>query len=174
MKRVNFVILGILLVLRGKAQDIDEFLDSPSIDDEPISEVLEAPETLVAPAVPTPPKKRVVSRNQAPVTSDAAPAKMPDMEEIEIKNISNSGRSLVVDRGSLEGLRVGQLARLYLNQTQRDGDGPTYPYIAEAEIIKVHRNYSFWLLRDIEQNSVIKPGQRLLALRRERPFGGVL
>ncbi len=145
-----------------KAQDIDAFLDGPSIeiDDEPISEI----------PIPKAPKARVVSRAQEPVSSDAALVKMPDMEEIKIKNISNSGRSLIVDRGSLEGLKVGQLARLYLNQTESE-DGKTYPYVAEAEIVKVHRNYSFWILRDIEQRSVIKPGQRLLALRRERPFG---
>ena len=161
MKRVNFVVLVILLVLERphtlKAQDIDAFLDGPSIDEEPISEVSEVPEAPEASAIPVVPRKRVALRDEAPVSSDVPPVKMPDMEEIEIKNISNSGRSLIVDRGSLEGLRVGQLARLYLGQTQAGGEGPTYSYIAEAEIIKVHRNYSFWLLRDTGRSSVINP-----------------
>ncbi len=163
------ILLAILCTGPSKAQDIDAFLDGPGdqFRDGPLPTASRVSEILAR-------EEQVSSDAPADDSTPEATVKLPDMEQVKIERISSSGRSLIINRGSLEGLRVGQLARLY-QDAEADGgelDEAAYPYVAEAEIIKVHRNYSFWLLREVALESALRPGETLLALRRTSPFGG--
>jgi hypothetical protein len=96
----------------------------------------------------------------------------PVLESIEVLQVSRSGRSLMLNRGHLEGLRQGSKARLLL-QTGT----PLKPELATVgygEVIKSQPNQSAWYLHEIELPQVIKPGQRLVYILEERALKGML
>ena len=88
------------------------------------------------------------------------------MEGIKIIQTSLSKKSLILDRGTLEGLAIGQKAKLYFKDLSEGVSKPKFIYVAEGEIIKVHSNYSFWFLRKIRNYRLLKNNGELVMLRK--------
>jgi len=95
-------------------------------------------------------------------------------ELVSILDVSSSGRSLILDRGSLEGVELGEFARFVLQQG--DLENPNLSNVALGEAIKVESNQSVWYLHEVDNKSKIKGGQRVLYARAKdilegrRPF----
>jgi hypothetical protein len=95
----------------------------------------------------------------------------PVLESIEILQVSRSGRSLLLNRGRLEGLRQGMKARLLL-QTGTELR-PQLATVGYGEVIKAEPNQSAWYLHEIELAQVIRPNQRLVYILEERALQGM-
>ena len=81
------------------------------------------------------------------------------VEEVTVLELSNSQKSIMIDRGAeIDHLQVGQRAKFYV---QESIDIPHMIYVGEGEAVKVHNNYSYWYLRKIENPNFIKKGTRL-------------
>jgi hypothetical protein len=95
---------------------------------------------------------------------------------IQILETSSSGKSLIADRGTLEGVKIGDLAKLYFKESGEDSLKNKYFYIGEGEVIKVHRNYSFWYLRKLKNFNFLKKNNYLymitMADDKRRPLVG--
>ena len=85
-------------------------------------------------------------------------------EGAEIKEISQSRKSIILDRGSLEGVRIGQVSKFYLNETQ-NLRWPKYRYVGEGQAVRVYRKNSFWLIRHLVDPSMLRRGRRLVLFR---------
>jgi hypothetical protein len=70
------------------------------------------------------------------------------MQGIKVLEVSGSGSSIVVDRGSLEGVSEGQSGQFYY-QAGTPAKPKLY-YIGNAEVIKAHSERSFWFFKSIE------------------------
>ncbi|MBT5092766.1 MAG: hypothetical protein HOM21_00895, partial [Halobacteriovoraceae bacterium] len=78
---------------------------------------------------------------------------------IQIVGVSESKKSVIVDRGSLEGVKTGDKARFLI---QKGIANPKITYVARGEAIKVHSNYSYWYLSYVENPFLIRRGSKLL------------
>ncbi len=78
------------------------------------------------------------------------------IDTAKILEVSSSGRSIILDRGFLEGIKMGMEGRFLL--PEGDIDKPYYKYIAYGEVIKVHSNYSYWHLTDINRKIFLDKG----------------
>lgn len=78
----------------------------------------------------------------------------------KVLEISSTGLSVILDRGQFEGIKVGMKGRLL--RPVGDIDRPKFKYLATAEVIKVHSNYSYWYLRDINKAEFLDKGQRVV------------
>ncbi len=65
-------------------------------------------------------------------------------EQIKILEISSSGKSIILDRGEIEGTKVGDIARLIIQSGEMNR--PNLENLSYAEAVKVNSNYSFWKL----------------------------
>ncbi len=84
-------------------------------------------------------------------------------ELVKILEVSHSGRSLVIDRGYLEGVQVGEFARFIVQQG--DLENPNLSNVALGEAIQVNDAQSIWLLHEIDNASKIKAGESMLYAR---------
>lgn len=81
------------------------------------------------------------------------------VEEVTVIELSNSQKSIMIDRGAeIDHIQVGQRAKFY---SQESVDIPHMTYVGEGEAVKVHNNYSYWYLREIENPKLLKRGTRL-------------
>lgn len=85
------------------------------------------------------------------------------MQGIKVLEVSSSGSSIVVDRGSLEGVREGQSGQFYF-QAGTPAKPKLY-YIGNAEVIKAHNERSFWFFKSIENFQFLKKGRKILFAR---------
>lgn len=85
------------------------------------------------------------------------------MQGIKVLEVSSSGSSIVVDRGTLEGVQIGQSGQFYYQLG--DIDKPKLYFIGEAEVIKSHSDRSFWFFKNIENFQYLKKGKRILFAR---------
>ncbi len=87
----------------------------------------------------------------------------------QVGDVSDSGKSIILDRGMVEGMRPGMQARFYNDQNQME-------YIGIGEVIKVNDNYSFWYFRNVPENLKPRTNQKIFyamqeeALRGRRPI----
>ncbi|HAZ13322.1 MAG: hypothetical protein A2X86_15130 [Bdellovibrionales bacterium GWA2_49_15] len=95
-------------------------------------------------------------------------------ELVKVLEVSTSGRSLVVDRGYLEGVKLGEFARFIVQKG--DLENPNLSNVALGEAVQVNDNQSIWFLHEIDNASVIKAGEQMLyarandVLEGRRPF----
>ncbi|MFT6070302.1 MAG: hypothetical protein ACJAT2_002807 [Bacteriovoracaceae bacterium] len=85
------------------------------------------------------------------------------MQGIKILEVSSSGSSIVVDRGSLEGVREGQSGQFYF-QAGTPAKPKLY-FVGNAEVIKSHSERSFWFFKNIENFQFLKKGKQILFSR---------
>lgn len=86
-------------------------------------------------------------------------------EGVKVLEVSVSKKSVVFDRGVLEGLRIGEKAKVFYLDKSRGENNPRYVAVADAEAIKVHSNYSYWFLRNIENYALIEKDNKLVIMR---------
>ncbi|MBI2520299.1 MAG: hypothetical protein HYV97_07770 [Bdellovibrio sp.] len=95
-------------------------------------------------------------------------------ELVKVLEVSTSGRSLVVDRGYLEGVQLGEFARFIVQKGELEN--PNLSNVALGEAVQVQDNQSIWFLHEIDNASVIKVGEQMLyarandVLEGRRPF----
>ncbi|MBK25525.1 MAG: hypothetical protein CME70_16130 [Halobacteriovorax sp.] len=85
------------------------------------------------------------------------------MQGIKVLEVSSSGSSIVVDRGTLEGVREGQTGQFFYQSGK--ASHPKLYFIGEAEVIKAHSERSFWFFRNIENFQFLKKGKSILFAR---------
>nr|BDT28264.1 hypothetical protein BHI3_17300 [Bacteriovorax sp. HI3] len=95
------------------------------------------------------------------------------LTEVNLQDISTSGKSLIIDRGNLEEYKEGLLARFYLQKGPKEF--PKVFLVAEGELVKSFPRKSYWILRKIHIPSAIKRDSKVLIstsneLLRERPL----
>ncbi len=69
------------------------------------------------------------------------------LTEVELQDISSSGKSLVIDRGNLEEYKEGLLGRFYLQKGPKEF--PKVFLVAEGELVKSFPRKSYWLLKKV-------------------------
>ncbi len=81
------------------------------------------------------------------------------VEDVTVLEVSSTQKSIMIDRGTeLDHIRPGQRARFYVQQST---DVPHMTFIAEGEAVKVHSNFSYWYLKNVDNAKLLKKGQRL-------------
>ena len=80
-------------------------------------------------------------------------------ERMDILALSDSHHSLILNKGALEGVATGMRGRFIL-YTKKDEE--PLRFVASAEAIKVHSNYSFWFLTEIDTPAALVKGEKLL------------
>jgi hypothetical protein len=88
----------------------------------------------------------------------------------KVLEISSTGMSVILDRGSFEGIKLGMRGRLL--RPVGDMDRPKFKYLATAEVIKVHSNYSYWYLREINKAEFLDKGQRVVFVTMDEALSG--
>lgn len=89
--------------------------------------------------------------------------------QAEVGDVSDSGKSIILNRGMVEGMRPGMQARFYKDENQME-------YIGLGEVVKVNDSYSFWYFRNIPENLKPKTAQKIFysmneeVLKGRRPF----
>ncbi len=81
---------------------------------------------------------------------------------VRVKEISTSKKSVIVDNGKFEGVKIGTKGKLYFVDKSLGFKKPKYIFIADGEAIKVHNNYSYWFLRNIENYSLIERDKEIV------------
>lgn len=84
------------------------------------------------------------------------------LEEVNLEDISTSGKSLVIDRGMLEKFEEGTFARFYIQKGPKEF--PKVFLVAEGELVKSFPRKSYWILRNIYIPDVIKSKSKVLIL----------
>src|SRR5690606_6430665 len=72
----------------------------------------------------------------------------------QVGDVSLSGKSIILNRGMVEGMKPGQRARFYRDEARMD-------FIGVGEVIKVNDAYSFWYFRDLPDELRPKPAQKV-------------
>ncbi|MCO4793021.1 MAG: hypothetical protein KC493_04875 [Bacteriovoracaceae bacterium] len=88
----------------------------------------------------------------------------------KVLEISSTGMSLILDRGSFEGLRPGMKGQFL--KAIGDMNRPKFKYLANAEVIKVHSSYSYWYMRDVNKSEFIDKGQRIVFVTMKEVLSG--
>jgi hypothetical protein len=88
------------------------------------------------------------------------------MDGAKVIDVSSSGRSIILDRGTLEGLREGQQGQILL--PNEDIDNPNYTYVAYGKIIKVHSNYSYWYLSELNRKVLLDKGLKVVFVEMDK------
>jgi hypothetical protein len=101
----------------------------------------------------------------------------PTPEAVTVMDVGSIGKAIVIDRGTLEGVGIGNFALLYYAQAGKDPNYPNILLAGEAEALKVHDNYSYWMVKKVAVSGAFSRGRKLLMFRRERdprrPLKGV-
>lgn len=93
-----------------------------------------------------------------------------DLEYVKLQGISSTGKSLVLDRGTLENFSEGHYARFYLQKGTKEY--PKLFLVAEGELVKSFPKKSFWLLQKIHIPNAITYGSKLLILTTQEVNSG--
>ncbi len=83
----------------------------------------------------------------------------------QVGDVSDSGKSIILDRGMVEGMRPGMKARFYNDESQMD-------YIGVGEVIKVNDSYSFWYFRNVPETLKPKANQKIFFSMQEEVLRG--
>lgn len=94
--------------------------------------------------------------------------------DIKIFQASSSGKSIIVERGKLEGLTIGETAHIFYRDSKSTVTNPKYEYVAEGEVVKLKDSQSYWYLKKIRRHYHIRTGKNLAFIMKgrdpRRPF----
>ena len=82
------------------------------------------------------------------------------LDEVKLESISTSGKSLLIDRGVLEGFEEGLFARFFIQKGPKEF--PKIFLVAEGELVKSFPRKSYWILKKIYIPDVILAKSKLL------------
>lgn len=83
-----------------------------------------------------------------------------DLEQVNLEDVSTSGKNLVIDRGMLENFKEGLFARFYIQKGPKEF--PKIFLVAEGELVKSFPRKSYWILENIYIPDVIKQKSKIL------------
>lgn len=92
------------------------------------------------------------------------------MEQTKILAVSLSRKTISIDWGYLEGLKIGDRAK-FITQVG-EIDFPTLKTVAEGEAVKVHSNYSYWHIKKLHHPAALKKGATVLVVTQEKALIG--
>lgn len=84
------------------------------------------------------------------------------LDEVQITDISTSGKSLVMDRGHLEKYSEGDYAKIYTQWGPVNS--PKIFLVAEAELVKLFPKKSYWIIKKVHINNVLNSNERYLVM----------
>jgi hypothetical protein len=84
-----------------------------------------------------------------------------DLQTVVLKDISSSGKSILIDQGSLENLSEGAYASFFI---QEGVSHPKIFFVAEGQLVKTFPKKSYWYLKKIYSPNAIKRDMKLLIL----------
>jgi hypothetical protein len=84
------------------------------------------------------------------------------LEEVSLQELSTSGRSLVIDRGNLEGFKEGIFAKFYIQKGPKEF--PKIFLVGEAELVKSFPTKSYWLVKQVYIPNVMKSNSKILIM----------
>lgn len=92
------------------------------------------------------------------------------LTEVELKELSSSGKSIVVDQGEMDDYKQGDYARFYVQKGTLNE--PVVFLVAEGELIKATPRKSYWLMRQIHIPEGMKNQTKLLLLTSRTVLNG--
>lgn len=84
------------------------------------------------------------------------------LDEVGLQDVSTSGKSLMLDRGTLEKFEEGTFARFFIQKGPKEF--PKVFLVGEGELVKSFPRKSYWILKRVYMPDVIKPNSRILML----------
>ncbi|MBC7429028.1 MAG: hypothetical protein H7336_10475 [Bacteriovorax sp.] len=84
------------------------------------------------------------------------------LEEVTLQELSSSGRSLVIDRGTLEQFKEGIFAKFYVQNGPKEF--PKIFLVGEGELVKSFPKKSYWLLKQVYIPDAMKSNSKLLIM----------
>ena len=85
------------------------------------------------------------------------------LEEVTLQELSTSGRSLVIDRGTLEKFDEGIFAQFYVSKGPKEF--PKVFLVGEGELVKSFPRKSYWLIKQVYIPDAMKANSKVLILR---------
>lgn len=85
-----------------------------------------------------------------------------NLNEVELKDLSSSGKSLMLDQGEMEEFKEGDYGRFYVQRGTLNE--PVVFLVAEGELVKSFPRKSYWYLRRIQIPDALKNETKLLLL----------
>jgi hypothetical protein len=93
-----------------------------------------------------------------------------ELENVTLQDLSGTGKSMLLNMGTLDDLEEGTYARFYVQRGPKEF--PKIFLVAEGELIKTFPKKSYWYLRRIEMAGEIKRDSKLLMLTMEKVNSG--
>jgi len=91
------------------------------------------------------------------------------LDKSEVLEMSSSGEAMILSRGLIEGLKVGQRGQFF---RQIGRDSPQIEALGVGECVKVYKTKSFWMLSKISPENPIKKGMLLALVTQEAQLAG--
>ena len=82
------------------------------------------------------------------------------LEEVTLQELSTSGRSLVIDRGTLEQFVEGIYAKFYIQKGPKEF--PKIFLVGEGELVKSFPRKSYWLIKQVYIPDAMKVNSKVL------------
>lgn len=87
------------------------------------------------------------------------------IDQVVIKDHTDSKKSLIINKGSLDGLKEGDYGFFYF---QEDKDSPKLEKVAKVVLVQLSSTYSSWLLKEVYKPEFINRNQGLVLYSRSR------
>ena len=100
----------------------------------------------------------------------AAATHAQDMSRAKLIKISRSGKTFILNRGHLDQLKVGTLAKMFNQRGSRNN--PELVYIGEAEAVHVLPKKSYWYFQDLDNSSIYRECDILTYATQEKNLSG--
>lgn len=92
------------------------------------------------------------------------------LDEVALQDVSTSGKSLMIDRGTLENFEEGIFARFFIQKGPKEF--PKVFLVAEGELVKSFPRKSYWILKRVHIPNAIKPDSKILILTSDTVTSG--
>lgn len=97
-------------------------------------------------------------------------ASAQELSQAKLVKISRSGKTFILNRGHLDQLKVGTLAKMFNQGGSRNK--PKLVYIGEAEAVHVLSRKSYWYFQDIDNSAIYREGDILRIVSQEKNLKG--
>ncbi|MBC7714751.1 MAG: hypothetical protein H7177_15500 [Rhizobacter sp.] len=85
------------------------------------------------------------------------------LEEVTLQELSTSGRSLVIDQGTLENFKEGMYAKFYVQKGPKEF--PKVFLVGEGELVKSFPKKSYWLIKQVYIPDSMKSNSKVLIMK---------
>lgn len=93
-----------------------------------------------------------------------------DIGQAKVVSVSRSGKTIILNRGHLDQIKIGTLAKIF-NQTGQLNN-PNLIYIGQAEAVQVLPRKSYWYFQELDNSAVYQKGDTLNLVTQEKNLAG--